>query len=631
MFDAVRNNKRIVQGILLLITVPFALWGVDWYTRSSGGANEVARVGGVPIGVQEFQRSLREQQERLRATVGQQFDSGLLETPEARKAMLESMIVQRLLGLQAERSRFSASDEQLRQFIGSVPAFQDGGRFSMERYESAARNQGLSAVGFEARIRQDLAMQQLVEPVIASALIPGDLARRQLSLQRETREVAEYLIDPDQLIGNVKPQPDAAQKYYEANKARFEIPEQVRAEYVVLSQAALADSMPISDEEVKRWYDTHADQYQQAEERRASHILLSVPKDAPPDQKESIRAKLQDLRKQLERSPSEFENLAKDRSQDPGSASKGGDLGFFGRGMMVKPFEEAVFALKENQISEIVESDFGYHLIKLTGIKPAKLRSLDEAKSEISAELKRQSAGRKFAELADEFNNLVYEQSDSLKPAADRFKLAIQQTGWIAKGAKVSGEVGNERLLQALFAEDQIKNKRNTEALEIGPNTLMAARVVEHKPAQVPSFGDVRASIEKQLALDEASSLAQREGAEKLARLVKGEAMDVAWQPAKTVTRASVQEVVPDGLRAVFAMPADKLPRYAGAKASNGGFVLYKLLAVKAPDVAGDDNRLAGVRAQLARLFGEEDFGAYVSALRQRYPVTINASALESK
>jgi peptidyl-prolyl cis-trans isomerase D len=630
MFDAVRNNKRIVQVILLLITVPFALWGVDWYTRSSRGGNDVARVGDAPIGLQEFERAVREQQDRLRATLGQQFDSALLQAPEARKAVLDSMIVQRLLSLQAGRSRFATSDEQLRQFIGSVPAFQDGGRFSMERYEAAARNQGLSAVGFEARIRQDLALQQMVEPVIAGALVPGDLAGRQLSLQRETREVAEYVISPDQLAGRVKLQPDAAQKYYEANRARFEVPEQVRAEYVVLSQAALAESMSVTDEEIKRWYDTHAAQYQQAEERRASHILLSVPKDASADQRKSIRAKIEELHKQVERNPVDFERLAKEFSQDPGSAAKGGDLGFFGRGMMVKPFEEAVFALNVNQISDVVESDFGFHLIKLTGIKPARARSLEEVKAEISSDLKRQTAGRKFAEVADEFNNLVYEQSDSLKPAADRFKLAVQQSGWLIKGAKVAGELGNERLLQALFTEDGIKKKRNTEAIEVGPNTLLAARVIEHRPAQTQSFADVRASIEKQLTLDEASSLAQKEGAEKLERLVKGEGVNVAWLNPKTVTRTSVQQVEPDGLRAVFGTPADKLPRYAGAKASNGGFVLYKVIAVKAPDAAADDNRLAGVRGQLSRLYGEEEFGAYVAALRLRYPVTINASAFET-
>jgi peptidyl-prolyl cis-trans isomerase D len=631
MFDAVRNNKRIVQFILLLITVPFALWGVDWYTRSSGGASEVARVGGASIGPQEFQQALREQQDRLRATLGKEFDSAMLDAPEARRAVLDSIIVQRLLSQEANRARFSINDDQLRQFLSSVPAFQDAGKFSMERYEAVARNQGLSPIGFEQRIRDDLALQQLTEPVLGGALIPASLANRQLTLQRETRDVAEYVITPEQLASQVKLGADAAQKYYEANRKRFELPEQVRVEYVVLSQAALAESMPVSDEEIKRWYAAHPDQYQQAEERRASHILLSVGKEATAEQRKAIRAKMDEVQKQVRQNPGDFEKLARELSQDPGSASKGGDLGFFGRGMMVKPFEDAVFALRENQIGDVVESEFGLHLIKLTGIKAAKARGFVDVKAEIAADLKRQAAGRKFAEVADEFSNLVYEQSESLKPVAEKFRLTVQQSVWIAKGGAAPVDLSNKRLLDAMFSDDATKHRRNTEAIEVAPNTLVAARVLDHKVAQIQPFVEIKASIEKQLTLDEAGSLAQKEGEEKLARLQKGESLEIGWKAARTLARNDMTDISPDGLRAVFGLPADRLPRYAGAKRSSGSFVIYKLLAVKTPQIASEDKQLAGARGQLARLQGEEDFAAFVSALRQRYPVTINAPALETK
>ncbi|MGB0128066.1 MAG: peptidylprolyl isomerase, partial [Rhodocyclaceae bacterium] len=269
--------------------------------------------------------------------------------------------------------------------------------------------------------------------------------------------------------------------------------------------------------------------------------------------------------------------------------------------------------------------------IKVTGIKAAKARGFEDVKAEIAADLKRQAAGRKFAEVADEFSNLVYEQSESLKPVAEKFRLTVQQSVWIAKGGAAPVDLSNKRLLDALFSDDATKHRRNTEAIEVAPNTLVAARVLDHKVAQIQPFVEIKASIEKQLTLDEAGSLAQKEGEEKLARLQKGESLEIGWKAARTLTRNDMTDISPDGLRAVFGLPADRLPRYAGAKRSSGSFVIYKLLAVKTPQIASEDKQLAGARGQLARLQGEEDFAAFVSALRQRYPVTINAPALETK
>jgi len=632
MFDAVRNNKRIVQIFLVLITVPFALWGVDFYTRSLGRAGDVATVGKLKITQQEFQQSLREQQDRMRASMGSEFNPALLDTPEARQAVLDSMINQRVLAQQAYGARVVVSDDQLRQFISSVPAFQDNGKFSNRRYESIVRSQGMSEAGFEMRLRQDLALQQLASPVGEGAFVSKSAADRWLALQREAREVADYVVKPEQFVAQVKLPPNAAQKYYDDNRKLFEVPEQVRAEYLVLNPEALMGSVKVTDEEIKRWYEGHADQYKQPEERRASHILIQVPKEATPEQRKAARAKIDDLLKQVRQNPNDFAKLAKEHSQDPGSAAKGGDLGFFSRGMMVKPFEDAAFALKEGQVSDVVTSDFGFHIIKLTGVKPEKGRSLDEAKEEIRTELQRQGAVRKFAEVADGFSNTVYEQSDSLKPAAEKFNLTIRTSGWLTKGAPLAaGELNNERLVDALFGDDALKNKRNTEAIETAPNTLVAARVVEYKPAQTQPLDAVRAEIEKKLTLEEAAKLAQKDGEEKLSRLLKGEPVEVAWGAPKSITRADETGLSAEGLRAVFRLSPDKLPRYAGGKLADGGFALYKLLAVKPADAKADDARASAMRAQLARLYGEEDFAAYMAALKNRYPVEINKSALEAK
>lgn len=632
MFDAVRNNKRIVQIFLILITIPFGLWGVDWYTRSGGSAGDVAQVGDIKITQQEFQQALREQQDRLRVAMGAEYSPALLDTPEARQGLIDSLIGQRLLAQQAYDARLFVSDQQLRQFIASVPAFQDNGKFSMERYEAVVRNQNLSRTGFEMRMRQELALQQVALPVAGGAFIAQTAADRWAALQRESREIAEYLVKPDQFVGQVKLAADAAQKFYDANRTLFETPEQIRAEYLVLNPDALMDSVTVTDDEVQRWYEGHRDQYKQAEERRASHILISVAKEAKDDQIQAARSKTEGLLKQVKQSPADFARLAKENSQDPGSAANGGDLGFFGRGMMVKPFEDAAFALKENEISDVVRSDFGFHIIKVTGVKAEKVRSLDEAKEEIRSELKQQGASRRFAEVAEQFNNLVYEQPDSLQPAADKFKLRLHQSAWLTKGAPVAGgELGNERLINALFADDALKNKRNTEAIETAPNTLIAARVLEHRAAQLQPFDAVQADVEKKLVLEEAAKLARKDGEDKLGRLLKGENPDLSWSPAKTVTRAGVPGMPAEALRAVFRLSGEKLPAYASAKLADGSFALYKLNAVRTPDTKADDFRPGALRGQLARLYGEEDFAAYMAALKARHPVEINRAALEAR
>lgn len=631
MFDAVRNNKRIVQIFLILITLPFAFWGVESYVRNAGAGRDAASVGRSKISPQELGSALREQQDRMRAALGRDFNPAMFDTPEVRQAVLDSLVSQRLLLLRAAKSNLTVGDEQVREVIGGIPALQENGQFSMARYEALLRNQGMTRSGFEAQLRQDLVVQQVVASVGDSALVSRAASDRWLALQQEEREISESAIRPESFVTQVQLAPDAVKNFYDANSKLFELPEQARAEYVLLSQDMLAEQLAVSDAEVKSWYDSHQDSYKQSEERRASHILIQAGKDAAAADRDAARAKIEDIQKQLKQSPADFAKLAKQHSQDPGSAQKGGDLGFFSRGAMVKPFEDAAFALKENQLSDIVQSDFGYHIIKVTGVRPEKIRSLDEVKGEITAELKRQGAGRKYAEAAENFANLVYEQADSLTPAADKFGLPLKQTDWIARGAAQSaGPLANEKLLVALFSEDAIKNKRNTEAVEVAPNTLVAARVIEHKPASMRPLDAVSGDIKKRLILDEAGKLAQKEGEEKLARLAKGETVDTPWSALRVVTRQGSPETPPQALQGVFKVAADKLPGYSGTRLPNGVYVVYRVTSVRQP-AAKEDARSKQLRAQYARMKAEDDFSAYLSALKETFPVTINKAVLEAK
>jgi peptidyl-prolyl cis-trans isomerase D len=631
MFDAVRNNKRIVQVFLALITLPFAFWGVDSYFRSSGGAGELASVGGSSISRQEFSQAMRDQQERLRGQLGRDFNQAMLETPEARQAMLDSLVTQRLLLLHATKAGLTASDAQLIEVIGSIPALQEDGKFSKRRYEQALRAQGLTQAGFEGKLRQDLTLQQLVQAVSDTAVVSSAAAQRVIAIQLEERQVSEAAIRPEQYAAQVKVSAEAVKDFYEKNRKQFEIPQQIRTEFVVFSREALAEQTTVSAEEIKGAYEKNARNYVTQEERRASHILIQSPADAPEAEQKAARARIEAILQQVKKNPADFARLAKEHSQDPGSGPKGGDLGFFPRGAMVKAFEDAVFSLKENQVSDVVRSEFGFHIIRLTGVKPGKVRSLEEARDAIVAELKLQAAGRKFAEAAEAFSNTVYEQSDSLKPAAEKFKLPIRQTGFFdqANRAAAGPLASNEKLFTALFSEDALKNKRNTDAIEVAPNTLVAARVLEVRPAELRTLESVRAEIEKKLMAEETARLAQKEGEAKLARLNKGEPVALTWSPNQTVVRQPMRGLAQEAQRAIFKAPADKLPAYAGTSLPNGAYVLYRISQVSSGTARGvGDPRAKAQRAQLVQLSGAEDFNAYLSVLRERYGVKIDQAAL---
>ena len=629
MFDSVRNNKKLVQIFLLLITIPFALWGVDSYMQSSGD-NELATVGKTKITTQQFQQALREQGERMRTAMGAEFNAATMDRPEVRKAVLENLINQRLLTVHAMESRIGVSNEQLAQAIASIPALQVDGQFSVERFEQIAAAQGLSKQGLEARLRQDMAVRMAVLPVAEATLVSRTGGNAFLAAALEEREISEMAFKPESYLAKASLPADAVKNFYESNKVRFEVPEQVRFEFVVLSQAEMEQKVQVSDAEIKAWYDSHQDSYKQPEERRASHILILADKDAKSEVVKAAESKAADILAQVKQKPGDFAKLAKQYSQDPGSAGAGGDVGVVARGAMVKPFEDAVFAMKEGQISELVRTDYGFHIIRLASVKPERVKPLADVKPEIVASLKAQTAAKKYAETAEQFTNTVYEQSDSLKPAIEQFGLQAQQSPWLAKGRQVPGL--NEKMVAALFSDDAIKNKRNTDAIEVGPNTLMAARVIEHKPAALLPLEQVQTQIEAKLKRDEAAKLAAADAEARLAKLNSGDASAAAWSNSRSIARAGAQGISGPALRAVFAVKADSLPAYTSASSLDGSTTLYRVSKVKAFEPSDkDDAKSAALRQQYQQLATEADFTAWLASLRERYKVVVNEKALLTK
>lgn len=630
MFDAVRNNKRIVQIFLLLITLPFALWGVDSYVRNASDASgDVATIGEMKISQQEWQSILRERQDRLRQQMGGRFDSQMLDSPGVRAEILDGAVEERLLMLQAHRGQLALGDDQLREIIAGIPALQENGQFSKARYSSLLKAQGLTEGGFEARLRQDETLRRLASSIGGTTIVSGVIGERWLAIQRESREIAQAVLSPEMYVSQVKLSPDAAKTYYESNRRLFEVPEQIKVAYVVFNAEALAQQVTVSEGEIKAFYDANQGRYGQGEERRASHILIPVPKDAPEEQVLAAKSKADGLMKQLQANPGAFAKLAKEHSQDPGSAAKGGDLGFFGRGMMVKPFEDAAFALAEGKVSDVVRSDFGFHIIHLTGVKPAKAKALQDVSGEIAAELKRQKSSKNFGEAAETFSNMVYEQADSLEPVAEKLKLKVLHSDWVTKGRLVP-PLNQPKVEAALFSDDAIKNGRNIPAVDVGGNTLISARVMEHKASTLRPFDEVRVEIEKRLVLDEALKLAAKDGKSKLELLAKGETVDgVTWSSARKVARLTATGLAPSAERAVFSAKTEKLPAFVGAEVPGVGFQLFRISAVERPAIQTGDDKDKQMKERFAQLFNQEDLGAYLRALKQRFPVKINESALE--
>jgi peptidyl-prolyl cis-trans isomerase D len=616
VFDLVTKYKRVIQVFLGLIAITFATWGIESYTQFRASRDTVATVNGMEISQREFAEEMRRQEEQLRRMFGGTIDPAMLDSPESRRAVLEGLISQRLVAGEVGRAQMFMSREAVIDAITRAPEFQEDGKFSAAKYSAYLASRGLSDQGNVAELQSRLPLARFAGSISETAIAPRSVGARLAAIEAQKREMSEARISEQQFLPQVKIDEAQAKAHYDANQANYRTPERVRAEYLVLSAEALARQDPPTEAEVKAAYEARAIQFRVEEQRRASHILVKTAEEA------------QKILEELKKSPGRFAELAKKHSQDSGSAEKGGDLGWFGRGMMVKPFEDAVFRLGQNEM-QVAESEFGFHVVRVTGIQAAKARPYEEVKKELADELARQRGQRKFAEAAETFSNLVYEQPDSLKPAAERFKLQVQQTGWIAKSARQElGALDNPKLLSALFSADAIKERRNTDAIEVAPNTLVSARVIEHQPAAQRSFDEVKGEIFEELRRREASALALKDGEAKLAKLRKGEDAGVKWSAPRLVSRREAQGLPVNMLRQVVAADTAKLPAYVGVPIPDGGYALLRISKVIDEPIKEDDPQLA---ARIAQLYGAAQYEALVDSLRSRADIEINPANLEKK
>jgi peptidyl-prolyl cis-trans isomerase D len=623
MLEAIRAHSQgwLAKVILTLIAVPFALFGIDAYLKNAGSDAAIAKVAGSSISVVEYRNAMQSLRNKLQSE-GQK-DLSLLDTPVARASVINRLINTRLFNAEAQASNFKISNEQLSDFIITLPEFQDNGKFSQEIYDKLLTQNQMTPSKFENMMRGELVTQQVRDGVPPLVFASKEMVSKAIKTELQQREVSVAEIKSADFISQVTVSDAEVKAYYEKYKNKFQVPEQVKLEFVRFSANDLIVKMQASDEEAKRFYDENASKFSGDEKRRASHILIGVDPKASSEVKAQTKKNAEAILAEVKKNPAKFAELAKKHSQDPGSAEKGGDLGLFGRGAMVKAFEDAAYAMKPGQVSDLVQSEFGYHIIKLTEVN-GESQGFDSLKGQIRAELMYQKAISKFAEDAENFNNLVYEQSTSLKPAADKFGLQVQKTEWLsaADGAKF---FKNDQLMSAVFSNEVLNDKRNTEAIEVANNTLVAARVIDHKASAPRSFDEVKVGIADFLKIEKASKMAIAKGNTYLADLKKNKALEeIDWIPSVIVDRKNAQGLTDLTMSNVFKIDASKLPAYAGVSDSKKGFLLIKVIAVTSPDDEIVRTGEAEYKSALAAEYG----AAYISTLKAKNKVSVNQRLL---
>ncbi len=626
MLDSIRSVAQgwVGKALLALITIPFALFGIDSYLNNAGHNIAVAEVNGNSVSVQEYSNALKNMRDRLLSEG--KADQAQLDSPEVKSIVLNQLINKQLLNNEIQQAKYAISDVQLSTYVTGMPEFQKDGKFSQEMYDQTLQQNHISPSKFEAGMRADLLAQQAQDGITKLGFISNAQADHAFKVMSQQRHVTVSEFKTKDFASQVKIDPAQVKAYYELHKNKLVVPEQVKIEFLLLSPANFMKEVSVDDAEVKKFYDENAAKYHGNEQRRASHILIGFGVSATAAQKDEAKAKATALLAEIKKDPSKFESLAIKNSQDPGSAVKGGDLGSFGRGAMVKPFEDAAFNMKVNEVSNLVESEFGYHIIKVTEVSGGGT-DFDSLKYQIKADLIYQKTQAVFAEKSENFSNMVYEQSSSLQPAAKAFNGQVQTSDWLSReaGAKF---FKNDKIMNLVFSNEVLKDHRNTEAVEVSPNNLVSARLVEYKASAPRSFDEVKDGIEALLKLEAAAKLASAKGEAALKDLRAGkEVVGIEWIPEVTVDRKNAQGLTELAMNQVFKTNVSKLPAYSGIADSKQGFLLVKV--IKVSDMAPADaeaKKLA--KTELNAALMSEYLSAYKQSLRVKAKVKVNEKVL---
>ena len=631
MFDFIRTHQRLMLLVLVILIFPsFALVGISGYTNYVSANKELVSIGDSAVTQEDFDNAQRGQLQQLQARMGSSFDPAVLNNPQARENLLESLVDRAVIIQAATKDHFSVSDSVLRRAIAVIPELQVDGKFSPERYSEVLASMGMSSRDFEQGQRAELALQRVLGPVGLTAALPApvtDAVQQALTAERTIRLKAFATQD---FADKVTVTEADIKAWYDQNQAALQVPEHVSAQYLVLDEgAAMKGVSDISEADLQAYYQQNKSRYVLPGRVFLNHILVNTPQGAAQADRDAARARAQALADKVKANPSTFAEVAKAESEDIGSAKDGGRLGWITRGSLPAQLEEAIFALTPNQVSGVVESSDGYHVFLATEVETERGETFEQARAKVQAEVRRQMGSERFADLASRLRDLAYDNASSLEPAAQGLGLEIRKAGGIAQdrllpeqqvqGAAAAASadaaiLDDVRVRRALFSPALMAEKQNSGVIEISPDTLVVVRVDAVVPAQVQPLEQVSGFIRTALTNERATKAAQ-EAAQADIKAWQANAAKVpaGFGEAQTVSRINSQGVDTQALEAAFRAPADALPAYEGV-AGQGGYVVVRVEASK-PGAANNE-LLVNVPREMNSAWGRAEERGVLQALR---------------
>ncbi|MGM0677533.1 SurA N-terminal domain-containing protein [Ectothiorhodospira marina] len=618
-------------AIIIMIAIPFALWGVQEYF--GGGARLVAaEVNGVEITTRDLQREVQRQRDQMAQFFGGRLPDGVLDEDALREHALQSVIRRELVRQMVDERGISISQQAVARELAGIEVFHENGAFDPERYQRLLDAQRISRAAFEADVAQGLRVEQFEAGVRNSALVTDAEVREYLRLSNQERTLSYFVIPAEEYARDVEIDDAQVQAYYAQHEERFRTPERVRLRYVELDLDRLESELNVSESELRRQYRQQLDRYTSPEERRAAHILVRVPGDADEAQVEALRAKARELRARIEAGEG-FETVAREASEDDFTAEEGGDLGYLQRGDLGSALDGVLFTMDEGEISQPVQTREGFHILRLTDIQPAESEPFEVVRDEVEQELRARQVESRQIELIEQMITQAYENPRSLAAVADATGLEIRETDWLTR-EEGEGIGQYEPVRQAAFSAPVLQEERNSDLLELPDGRSLVIRVGEHAPSTPRPVEEVEDRIRELIRAEESSRLAREAGETLLQALREGEALSQVTQGLpgeleenQTVTREGAQ-VPGEILDTAFSLsdPQEGEPTVGGVSLDGGDYALVTLQAVT--NVEPDQRELESARSHLRGLYGALDFEAVLESLEAQADITIHQDNL---
>lgn len=626
MLQAIREKAQgwIAWAIVILISIPFALFGIQEYLGVDSNP-AVANVNGVEIKTDQLKERVRDLRENMRRMLGDAYDPGIFDDASLQTEVLDRMIDEALLRELADDWNMRISDEHVAAYIKSIPSLQNGGQFDPGLYEATVRSRGFSKAGFETLVRADLRMQQLEAAIKATEFATDAELANVVRLAEQQRELRYVRIPASDYTDASKVTDEELRQYYEDHQRQFVVPERVRISYLRLNADALKDQVEVDEEGLREYFDTYREELIANQERRVRHILLETDGDGDAEKLKLANKLIEELK-----DGADFADLARQYSNDPGSAEDGGDLGWVNRGVMVEAFEDAVFEAQKDEIVGPVKTEYGYHIILVTDIRGGEEATFEQVRSQVEKGYIRQQAEELFYSYYERLADIAYESPDSLVPAAEALDLEIRESDWFSNGVPPA-ELPYPKVMNAAFSEDVLQRGNNSDVIELAPADAVVLRIKEHEKESLKPLDEVREEVRRSAAKDLAAEKARAEGKKLLADLKSGADLESivgssGWQIREAKVARTGSTVPAEVIDAAFSVPADEQggTAYTGVTSAEGDYFLIGVTSVEDGDHKSlGSTRLAEKRDELTRTLADRDFRGVLDSLRSRADIEV--------